>query len=97
MPRGHGHIQRGILDVLSRADHWTEIEIARWVFDRQNLKPYQLSNIIRALRVLERQGDVQISPYVEEGQRCWSAIRKQRPKQKVIRAPRLVVIGREAD
>lgn len=84
MPRGHGHIQLGILDCLSRADHWTEIEIARWVFG-ENPKPYQLSNIIRTLRVLERQGDVQISPYVEEGQRCWSAIRKQRPNRRVVR------------
>lgn len=89
---GYGRIQLGILDALGRADNWTELELAVWVFDRKKFKPYERSNVIRALRQLEEAGDVYVSPYRKEGRRCWSATRKQRPKQKVIRS-RLVVVA----
>ena len=88
-----GRVQLGILDCLGRADNWTAIELARWVFDCEEPKPHQLSNIVRALRALERQGDVQVSAYRQKGRRCWSKSAQWRPRQNVIRRPRLVAVG----
>lgn len=94
---GYGRIQLSILSLLGSVDNWTEPELARLVYGRKDFKPYERSNITRALRQLEKAGEVEVSPYLSEGRRCWSATKKRRPKQKLGRAPRLVVVGREAD
>ena len=84
-----GWVQLRVIDALSRADNWTASELADWVFDCEP-KPYQLSNIVRTLRRLEESGDVAVSPHRMKGRRCWS-LANQRPRQEVIRRPRLAL------